>query len=198
VLKTRRLGYDGKGQRIVRTQRELADAWRALGEAPSILEGFVAFSRELSIVAARGLDGAVAAYDAVENRHENHILKTTIAPATLSADRAAAAHATAAQVLAALDYVGVIGVELFDTPQGLIVNELAPRVHNSGHWTMDACAISQFEQHVRAVMGWPLGSPDRHSDAVMTNLLGEEALGWEGRALPGRKMGHTTLLKPKS
>jgi 5-(carboxyamino)imidazole ribonucleotide synthase len=213
VLKTRRMGYDGKGQRIVRTQSELAEAWRTLKEAPSILEGFVAFSRELSIVAARGVNGATAVYDVVENIHEHHILRTTLAPAVLSADRAAAAHAMADKVLAALDYVGVIAVELFDTPHGLLVNELAPRVHNSGHWTMDGCAVSQFEQHVRAAMGWPLGSAERHSDAVMTNLLGEEALGWEGRALapgqslhlygktdavPGRKMGHTTLLRPKS
>jgi 5-(carboxyamino)imidazole ribonucleotide synthase len=213
VLKTRRMGYDGKGQRIVRTQSELAEAWRALKEAPCILEGFVAFTRELSVVAARGLDGATAAYDVVENQHEHHILKTTIAPALLSADRAAGAAAVADRVLAALDYVGVIGVELFDTPDGLLVNELAPRVHNSGHWTMDACSVSQFEQHVRAVMGWPLGSPNRHSDAVMTNLLGSEALGWETRwlrpgqslhlygkteAVAGRKMGHTTQIRPKT
>jgi 5-(carboxyamino)imidazole ribonucleotide synthase len=213
VLKTRRMGYDGKGQRIVRTQSELAAAWRDLKGVPTILEGFVPFTRELSVVAARGSDGAIAAYDPVENRHEDHILKTTIAPAVMSRARSDAAIGIAGTILTALDYVGVIGVEMFDTPAGLLVNELAPRVHNSGHWTMDACAVSQFEQHVRAVMGWPLGSAARHSDATMTNLLGDEALGWEGRPLgpmqslhlygkaearPGRKMGHLTTLSPKT
>lgn len=213
VLKTRRMGYDGKGQRIVRTRSDLDPAWAELKKAPCILEGFVPFTRELSVVAARGLDGQIAAYDPVENRHENHILKTTIAPALMTPDRARDAVALAGRILEALDYVGVIGVELFDTPSGLLVNELAPRVHNSGHWTMDACTISQFEQHVRAVMGWSLGSPERQSDAVMINLLGEEALGWAGRPLKpgqslhlygktearaGRKMGHLTTLSPKS
>lgn len=211
VLKTRRLGYDGKGQQIVRTMDDLAAAWTAMKRVPCILEGFVAFSRELSVVAARGVDGQIAAYDPVENRHENHILKTTLAPARMTPERSAAAVALAGRILDALAYVGVIGVELFDTPGGLLVNELAPRVHNSGHWTQDACAVSQFEQHVRAVMGWPLGSPERHSDAEMTNLLGDEALGWAGRALapgqslhlygkaearPERKMGHLTTLSP--
>jgi 5-(carboxyamino)imidazole ribonucleotide synthase len=213
VLKTRRMGYDGKGQRIVHSAEALAQAWRDLKGAPMILEGFVAFSRELSVVAARGLDGSVAAFDPVENRHEHHILKTTIAPARMAASASAVALDIAARVLTALDYVGVIGVEMFDTADGFLVNELAPRVHNSGHWTMDACSVSQFEQHVRAVMGWPLGSPERHSDAVMLNLLGADALGWEARTLapgqslhlygktdarPGRKMGHLTTLSPKS
>lgn len=213
VLKTRRMGYDGKGQHVVRSLEELSEAFRRLKSVPCILEGFVPFTRELSIVAARGLDGLIEAYAPVENRHEDHILKTTIAPASMTPERSAGAVAMAKTILSALDYVGVIGVELFDTPAGLLVNELAPRVHNSGHWTMDACAVSQFEQHVRAVMGWPLGSPERHSDAVMTNLLGEEALGWQSRpvgagqslhlygktdARPGRKMGHVTTLSPKS
>jgi 5-(carboxyamino)imidazole ribonucleotide synthase len=213
VLKTRRMGYDGKGQRIVRTRSDLDAAWQALKSAPCILEGFVEFTRELSVVAARGLDGRVEAYDPVENRHEDHILKTTIAPAAMTPERANDAAGLAGRILAALDYVGVIGVELFDTPAGLLVNELAPRVHNSGHWTIDACTVSQFEQHVRAVLGWPLGPSGRHSDAVMINLLGDEALGWQGRALtsgqslhlygkadarPGRKMGHLTTLSPKS
>lgn len=212
VLKTRRMGYDGKGQRIVRSSDALAVAWGELSRAPCVLEGFVSFSRELSVVAARGLDGTVAAFDPVENVHENHILKTTIAPASMPLSLSESAIALAKRIVNALDYVGVIGVELFDTPRGLLVNELAPRVHNSGHWTMDACSVSQFEQHVRAVMGWPLGSPERHSDAVMTNLLGEEALGWGARALhpgqslhlygkaearPGRKMGHLTTLSAK-
>jgi 5-(carboxyamino)imidazole ribonucleotide synthase len=213
VIKTRRMGYDGKGQRIVRNRAELADARRAFKSVPCIVEGFVSFTRELSVVAARGVDGQVRTYDPVENRHENHILKTTIAPARMPQNRRDEAVRLAERILAALDYVGVIGVELFDTPDGLLVNELAPRVHNSGHWTMDACTVGQFEQHVRAVMGWPLGSPERHSDAVMTNLLADEALGWQGRPLPphqalhlygkaearpGRKMGHLTTLSPKS
>ena len=213
VLKTRRMGYDGKGQRIVRSTNELAEAWRALNGAPCILEGFVPFTRELSVVAARGIDGTVAAYEPVENRHEDHILKATIAPAIMAPAMSRSAIGIAGEILTALDYVGTIGVEMFDTPGGLLVNELAPRVHNSGHWTMDACTASQFEQHVRAVMGWPLASPERHSDAVMVNLLGEEALGWAGRPLaagqslhlygkaearPGRKMGHLTTLSPKS
>lgn len=212
VLKTRRMGYDGKGQRIVRDRNALAAAWEDLKRAPCILEGFVDFSREMSVVAARSVDGQIAAYDPVENRHEDHILKSTIAPAKMMPGQADKAIALAGRILTALDYVGVIGVELFDTPGGLLVNELAPRVHNSGHWTMDACAVSQFEQHVRAVMGWPLGAPARHSDAVMTNLLGDEALGWAERPLqpgqslhlygktetrPGRKMGHLTTLTPK-
>lgn len=212
VLKTRRMGYDGKGQKIVRTRGELSEAFRALKAVPCILEGFIAFSREVSVVAARGSDGRIEAYDPVENRHEDHILKTTIAPASMTASLAQSATEIAAKVLAALDYIGVIGVEMFDTPEGMLVNELAPRVHNSGHWTTDACTVSQFEQHVRAVMGWPLGSPARHSDAVMSNLLGDEALGWECRRLEpgqslhlygkaearqGRKMGHITRLSPK-
>lgn len=213
VLKTRRMGYDGKGQRIVRSPTELFAAWHALRSAPSILEGFVPFTRELSVVAARSMDGTVAAYDPVENRHEDHILKTTIAPAIMTPAMSRAAIGMAEKILAALDYVGTIGVEFFETPGGLLVNELAPRVHNSGHWTMDACTFSQFEQHVRAVIGWPLGTSERHSDAVMINLLGEEALGWANRPLaarqslhlygkidarPGRKMGHLTTLSPKS
>lgn len=212
ILKTRRMGYDGKGQQIVRSRSELGAAFVSFNSVPCLLEGFVWFTRELSVVAARGADGQIAAYDPVENLHENHILKTTIAPAEMSPSRSAEAVSLAGRTLNALDYVGVIGVELFDTPAGLLVNELAPRVHNSGHWTIDACAVSQFEQHVRAVMGWPIGPTDRHSDAVMTNLLGQDALGWENRLLepgqalhlygkgearPGRKMGHLTELRPK-
>ena len=212
VLKTARFGYDGKGQRMVRTDGQLMAAWDALHRAPCILEGFVPFRRELSLVAARGGDGSLACYDLVENRHENHILRTTLAPARASGRTRAAARRIAETLLAAFDYVGVMGVELFETEGGeLLVNEIAPRVHNSGHWTIDACTVSQFELHMRAVAGWPLGDTVRHSDAVMTNLLGDEIERWQelasqpatalhhygkGEARAGRKMGHVTRLYP--
>jgi 5-(carboxyamino)imidazole ribonucleotide synthase len=212
VLKTSRFGYDGKGQRMVRTPDALMSAWEALHRAPCILEGFVAFRRELSLVAARGIDGTTASYDLVENRHEDHILRTTLAPARASGRTRADARLIAETLLGAFGYVGVMGVELFETDGGeLLVNEIAPRVHNSGHWTLDACTVSQFEQHMRAVAGWPLGDTQRHSDAVMTNLLGDEIERWEalalqpstavhhygkGAARAGRKMGHFTRLYP--
>jgi 5-(carboxyamino)imidazole ribonucleotide synthase len=212
VLKTARLGYDGKGQRIVRANDQLAPAWDELKRVPCILEGFVDFTRELSVVAARGMDGTVACYDLVENRHENHILRTTLAPARATQREKAEAVQIASRLLAAFDYVGVMAVEMFETRSGqLLVNEIAPRVHNSGHWTIDGCVVSQFEQHIRAVAGWPLGDAARHSDAVMTNLLGPEANAWDryarepatavhlygkGEARPGRKMGHVTRTYP--
>ncbi len=212
VLKTARLGYDGKGQRIVRTAEQLAAAWNELKRVPCILEGFVDFTRELSVVAARGIDGQIACYDLVENRHEDHILRTTLAPARATARVKAEAIRIAGRLLEAFDYVGVMAVEMFETPDGrLLVNEIAPRVHNSGHWTIDGCAVSQFEQHIRAVCGWPLGDTTRHSDAVMTNLLGVEAHEWakladeraigvhlygKSAAREGRKMGHVTRLYP--
>ncbi len=212
VLKTARLGYDGKGQRILRTNDQLTAAWNELKRVPCILEGFVDFARELSVVAARGQDGQIACFDLVENQHEQHVLRTTLAPAKAAQRVKAEAAKIAAQLLQAFDYVGVMAVEMFETRDGrLLVNEIAPRVHNSGHWTIDACAVNQFEQHVRAIAGWPLGDPARHSDAVMTNLLGDEAEAWEqyartpstavhlygkGEARPGRKMGHVTRLYP--
>ena len=212
VLKTSRLGYDGKGQRIVRAADQLAGAWDELKRVPCILEGFVDFTRELSVVAARGVDGKTACYDLVENRHENHILRTTLAPAKAAARLKREAVQIAEKLLDAFDYVGVMAVEMFETRDGrLLVNEIAPRVHNSGHWTIDACAVSQFEQHIRAVCGWPLGDTTRHCDAVMTNLLGNEAGTWptlaaepaiavhhygKGEARAGRKMGHVTRLYP--
>ncbi len=212
VLKTARLGYDGKGQKIVRANEQLATAWNELKRVPCILEGFVDFSRELSVVAARGQDGQVASFDLVENRHENHILRMTLAPAKAAQRVKAEAAKVATQLLEAFDYVGVMAVEMFEARDGrLLVNEIAPRVHNSGHWTIDACAVSQFEQHIRAIAGWSLGDPARHSDAVMTNLLGAEADAWrdyargtatavhlygKGEARPGRKMGHVTRLYP--
>ena len=212
VLKTARLGYDGKGQKIVRSNDQLAAAWNELKRVPCILEGFVDFVRELSVVAARGQDGEVACFDLVENQHENHILRTTLAPAKATPRVKSEAVRIATQLLQSFDYVGVMAVEMFETRDGpLLVNEIAPRVHNSGHWTIDACAVSQFEQHIRAVAGWPLGDPTRHSDAVMTNLLGPEANAWreysrapatalhlygKGDARDGRKMGHVTRLYP--
>lgn len=217
ILKTRRFGYDGKGQARVGSASEIARAFSEIGRAPSVLEGWVAFDCEVSVLVARSLAGAVQFYDIPVNTHENGILKTSAAPSRMPSAHIARAQEMAAKIADALDYVGVLGVEMFyargrgDEP--LIVNEIAPRVHNSGHWTLDACAVSQFENHVRAVAGWPLGSTDRHSDAVMTNLLGPEALDWpvfaadpqncvhlygKRDARPGRKMGHVTRILPRS
>ncbi len=223
ILKTRRLGYDGKGQtRITAGDSDLSAAydkaiefaWAEVGAAPSILEGFVPFVREISIIGARGADGEVRLYDPVENVHRNGILKTSTVPAAVSDETAGKARAATRKLLDALDYVGVVGVEFFVLDNGeVVVNEYAPRVHNSGHWTQDACAVSQFEQHIRAVAGWPLGDPARHSNAVMENLIGDEANGWRAfageagacvhlygkrEARPGRKMGHVTQIKAKS
>lgn len=217
ILKTRRFGYDGKGQAKIGQAGEAHAAYDEIGRAPAILEGFVPFEREISVVVARGLDGAIAAYDPVENVHTNHILDRTYAPAALDEALAGEARAIAAKIVAELDYVGVMGVEMFLLPKGapgprLLVNEIAPRVHNSGHWTQDACAVGQFEQHIRAICGWPLGSPARHSDAVMTNLIGDDVHEWpklaaepgaalhlygKAEARPGRKMGHVTRLYPR-
>ncbi|MEC8025820.1 MAG: 5-(carboxyamino)imidazole ribonucleotide synthase, partial [Myxococcota bacterium] len=209
IIKTRRFGYDGKGQRLVRTADEAFAAFRDLRSAPCIAEGFVKFDRELSIIAARTPDGTCATWDISENIHENHVLRRSRVPVPEAIPQAKHAQTLAQTILQALDYVGVIGIELFDTPDGLLVNELAPRVHNSGHWTADACVTGQFEQHVRAISGWALGETTRHSDAIMTNLLGEEVDAWDSLATtsrtkihlygkrdrrPGRKMGHITRL----
>ncbi len=213
ILKTRRLGYDGKGQARIERAEDAQAALDALNGAPAILEGFVPFAREISVIGARGLDGAVACYDAGENVHEDGILRSTTVPGAVSARLRAEAALAAGRILNALDYVGVIGVELFETPAGLVVNEFAPRVHNTGHWTIEACVIDQFQQHVRAVCGWPIGDGARHSDAVMTNLIGDAAKDWlaiaadpgaglhlygKGEARPGRKMGHVTRLTPRA
>lgn len=204
ILKTRRFGYDGKGQARVASVAEVVAAQQRLDQ-PTVLEGFVDFRREVSVIAARGKNGALAVYDPGENVHRDGILHSTTVPAELTAGTAAAARDIAAAVLGALDYVGVLGVELFDTSEGLVVNEIAPRVHNSGHWTQDGAVTCQFEQHVRAVSGWPLGDPARHSDMVMTNLVGADVeraltlaaeagcalhLYGKAEARPGRKMGH--------
>jgi 5-(carboxyamino)imidazole ribonucleotide synthase len=213
VLKTRRFGYDGKGQVRIDAPSEAAAAWAALGGAESILEGFVAFDREVSVVAARASDGTFAAYDLCLNEHRNHILDVTWVPAGLGGEIEQQALGAARQIAAALDYVGVITVEMFVVPGAagptIVVNEIAPRVHNSGHWTIEGAAASQFEQHIRAVCGWPLGSPQRLGRIEMRNLIGDDIDGWAeilrqpgahlhhyGKAVarPGRKMGHVTTV----
>ncbi|MDE0850452.1 5-(carboxyamino)imidazole ribonucleotide synthase [Yoonia sp.] len=204
ILKTRTMGYDGKGQVRIMTPDQAEQALIDMAGAPAILEGFVDFSIEVSIIAARNPDGAVACYDPGQNVHVNGILSTTTVPAKLSPTQRTDAILLAARIMNALDYVGVMGVELFVTPKGLIVNEIAPRVHNSGHWTQNGCVIDQFEQHIRAVAGWPLGDGSRHSNVVMDNLIGDDmdnvpdaaktnaAIHLYGKAdvKPGRKMGH--------
>jgi len=177
-LKTRRFGYDGKGQVMLRANKPItaSEAVNQLGNVPLILEELIPFSREVSVIAVRGLKGETCSYDVAENVHENHILKTSTLPANLTDKAKADARQIAEKILSELEYVGTMGVEFFVVDDGgesrLLVNEIAPRVHNSGHWTMDACPYSQFEQHMRAVAGWPLQPCDRHSDVVMTNLLG--------------------------
>ncbi|MHA6325366.1 5-(carboxyamino)imidazole ribonucleotide synthase [Roseivivax sp. CAU 1753] len=205
ILKTRRFGYDGKGQARIATPEDAAAALADMAGAPAILEGFVDFSHEVSVIAARGISGEVACFDPGENLHKDGILRSTTVPARLTAAQRQDAVLLAGRILTALDYVGVMGVELFVTPQGLIVNEIAPRVHNSGHWTQNACTTDQFEQHIRAVAGWPLGDGSRFADVVMGNLIGSDmdqvptllrdrdvALHLYGKAevKPGRKMGH--------
>ncbi len=205
ILKTRRFGYDGKGQVRLRTPDDAAAAFDAMAGAPAILEGFVDFELEISAIAARSTTGDVAVFDPGHNVHVDGILRTTTVPAPIATNVRDAAIAAASTILDALDYVGVLGVEFFVTGDGLLVNEIAPRVHNSGHWTQNGCAVDQFEQHVRAVAGWPLGDPSRHADIVMENLIGSEintlaAVAQESNvavhgygkaeAKPGRKMGH--------
>ena len=215
LLKTRRLGYDGKGQVKIGSPDEAGAAIEAIAYAPAIVESFVPFEREVSVLAVRGWDGALAFYDPPENRHANQILQETQVPAQISDDVAERARGVAEGFARKLDYVGVLCIELFvvETENGteLLVNEMAPRVHNSGHWTIEACAVSQFENHIRAVAGWPLGSTARHSNAVMENLIGQQADNWpaisaepgaalhlygKGEAREGRKMGHVTRLSP--
>ncbi len=212
ILKTTRLGYDGKGQARIMTPEDAPAALAAMGGAEAVLEGFVPFTMEVSVIAARGLDGQVAAYDPGENVHRDGILHTTTVPSRLPPARRSDAVLIAARILNALDYVGVMGVELFVTPQGLLVNEIAPRVHNSGHWTQNGCAVDQFEQHIRAVAGWPLGDGSRHSDVTMENLIGDEVdripvlareagvaihLYGKAEARAGRKMGHVNRVRPR-
>ncbi len=214
VLKTTRYGYDGKGQARLRTPADLAPGFARLQPKPLILEGFVDFAAELSVIVARGADGAVSAFDTVENRHRDGILDLTLAPARIDPAIAEQAQAVARQIAVALDLVGLLAVELFVDAHGrVLVNEIAPRPHNSGHWTIDACPASQFELHIRAIAGLPLPPGSRHSDAVMKNLVGPDdvarwpaILGTPGliphlygkaEARPQRKMGHVTRLFPK-
>jgi 5-(carboxyamino)imidazole ribonucleotide synthase len=206
LLKTRREGYDGKGQAWVHDASQAEAAFAAIGAKPAILEAKAAFVRELSVIAARGRDGHVVCYPVGENTHADGILRTTLAPAPAYQDVQPHAEAIARKVLESLDYVGVLGVELFELSDGrLLVNEVAPRVHNTGHWTQDGCLCDQFEQHIRAVAGWPLGPAEAHASVRMENLLGPEVDRWpeiaaqpyarlhlygKGEARPGRKMGH--------
>jgi 5-(carboxyamino)imidazole ribonucleotide synthase len=209
ILKTTRLGYDGKGQVKLEADAEIPAAWASMNNAACVLEGFVAFDREVSVIAARGLDGSVACFDPGENIHREGILRTTTVPAKLNPGQRADAVLIAARILNALDYVGVMGVELFVTPRGLLVNEIAPRVHNSGHWTQQGCTVDQFEQHIRAVAGLPLGDGNRYADVVMENLIGDDVLRvpdllkardtavhlyGKGTPRPGRKMGHVNRI----
>ncbi|MDD9798018.1 MAG: 5-(carboxyamino)imidazole ribonucleotide synthase [Alphaproteobacteria bacterium] len=232
ILKTRHFGYDGKGQWHIdikgdkaikgskaikgekadkTNQHTLQNAFTALDGRAAIAESFVPFEREISVLGARAFDGTIAVFDSVENRHEKAILRQTFAPAHINNSMAEAAQEIATKLLTALDYIGILAVELFVCGDKLLVNEIAPRVHNSGHWTQDACHTSQFEQHIRAIAGWPLGDPTRHHDAIMRNLLGDEinhtqAIRDEPNAKihiygkhtvrPQRKMGHVNWLYP--
>lgn len=217
VLKTRRFGYDGKGQVKITAETDLAQAWEEIGHFPAILEGFVSFAREVSVVAARAADGSFAAFDVCENEHRDHILALTQVPARIGQAAAEAAIEAARQIGEALGYVGVFAVEFFlvedEAGQQPIVNEIAPRVHNSGHWTSEGAETSQFHQHVRAVCGFPLGSPARRGRVTMQNLIGDQAGDWRAvlaepgahlhlygkrEARPGRKMGHVTRVTRES
>jgi 5-(carboxyamino)imidazole ribonucleotide synthase len=212
ILKTRRFGYDGKGHALIKNGTDPVTAWREVGGQPCILEAFVPFEREISVVAARDHDGRVECFDVTENEHRDHILKVSRVPAAIPEAAAAQARTIAETIAQKFAYVGVLAVELFVLRGGaLLVNEIAPRVHNSGHWTLDGASVSQFEQHIRAVAGWPLGKPIRRGRVEMTNLLGDEVeqyrdwLAVPGAAVhlygktavrPGRKMGHVTRIFP--
>ncbi len=209
ILKTRRFGYDGKGQVRLKTEADAQKAWEELGMTPCVLEGFVGFSNEVSVIGARSQSGEVVCFDPGENIHRDGILHSTTIPARLTLAQKTDAVILTGKILNALDYVGVMGVEIFVTAQKLMVNEIAPRVHNSGHWTQNGCTIDQFEQHIRAIASWPLGDGQRHSNVVMTNLIGEEVndvqalsrdtsvglhLYGKADAKPGRKMGHVNKI----
>ena len=223
ILKTRRLGYDGKGQARLRTSNDADAALSDIGHAAAILEGHIGFEREVSVILVRGLAGdgsdtiAAATYDIPLNTHRDGILDRSVVPAPLSERDREEAVAIAGKIASALDYIGVLAVELFHLSDAdgshLVVNEIAPRVHNSGHWTMDACTVDQFENHIRAVVGWPLGATTRHSDAEMINLIGRDVddlylhltdraaslhIYGKNEARDGRKMGHLNRLRPKT
>ncbi len=210
VLKSRRMGYDGKGQIRLNVGDDAASIWAELGAAEAVLERWITFEREISVITARNAEGRKASYVPVENHHENHILAKTIAPAPISADQAHDAMALAEKIADGLDLVGLLAVEMFQLADGrILVNELAPRPHNSGHWSIDACIVSQFEQAVRAITGLPLGPTERFADAEMDNLLGNAVDDWpelvrrpdarlhlygKTPVRPGRKHGHVTTL----
>ncbi len=212
VLKTRRFGYDGKGQVTINKTTAVELAWRDVGGQPCILEAFVPFVREVSVIAARGADGSVECFDVTENEHRDHILKVSRVPAAVSPGAVQEARRIAETIAQTFGYVGVLAVEMFvKSDGGLLVNETAPRVHNSGHWTIDGASVSQFEQHMRAVAGWPLAKPIRRGRIEMINLIGSEfedyrawltvpgaAVHLYGKAAvrPGRKMGHVTRVFP--
>ncbi|MBT0958159.1 5-(carboxyamino)imidazole ribonucleotide synthase [Alphaproteobacteria bacterium KMM 3653] len=213
ILKTRRFGYDGKGQVRIADRAEAEVAFAQMAGAPAILEGFVNFSHEVSVIVARNASGQVSCFDPAENLHRDGILRTSTVPARLSNSQQQDAILLAGRIATALDYIGVMGVELFVTPGALVVNEIAPRVHNSGHWTQNGCTIDQFEQHIRAITGLPLGDGRRHADVVMENLIGDDmdrlpalleepaaALHLYGKAevRAGRKMGHVNRVTPLS
>jgi len=207
VLKTRRFGYDGKGQAIIKKESDIESAWATMKNAPAILEAFIPFKREVSVIAARSFTGETAAYPLIENVHKNHILHQSIAPAANDDGRA---QGLAVQIMSALNYVGVMATEFFELHDGtLLVNEIAPRVHNSGHWTQDAGCIDQFELHIRAICGWPLGDTTPQHKMEMINLIGDDINDWETLAQdpktflhlygkkdvkPGRKMGHVNRI----
>jgi 5-(carboxyamino)imidazole ribonucleotide synthase len=216
VLKTRRFGYDGKGQVKIAEGVDLTQAWDEIGHFPAILEGFVTFAREVSVVAARAVDGSFAAFDVCENEHRDHILALTQVPARIAPAAAEAAIEAARRIGEALAYVGVFAVEFFlvadESGDQVVVNEIAPRVHNSGHWTSEGAQTSQFHQHVRAVCGFPLGATTRRGRVTMQNLIGDQANDWRAilaepgthlhlygkrEARPGRKMGHVTRVAPE-
>lgn len=209
IMKTRRLGYDGKGQVPLDRPEDAAAAWAGLGRVPCIVEGFVAYRCEISVIAARSQRGEVVCFEPGENVHRDGILRTTRVPARISGAERAEALRAATAIVESLEYVGVMGIELFVTADGVAVNEIAPRVHNSGHWTQNGCTVDQFEQHLRCVAGWPLGDGSRHSDVEMTNLIGDDVLNLAGLAgdpglalhvygkadvRPGRKMGHVNRI----
>lgn len=212
ILKTRRFGYDGKGQVRIDATSDLTQIWDDIKGQAWIFEGFVDFAFEVSVIFARGHDGAIAAFDVTQNIHQNGILHTSVVPSSLNKAQGAAALLQASIIARALDHVGVLAIEFFVSKDGdLIVNEIAPRVHNSGHWTMDGCNVCQFQQHIRAVAGWPLGDPTRHSAQIeMTNLIGDDVDNWQSlaaetgaflhlygkrQARAGRKMGHVNRVK---
>ena len=213
ILKTRRMGYDGRGQVMLNGSELLEQAWQSLGAVPSILEGFISFDSEVSVIIARGIDGSVKAYPPITNRHRNHILDTSHVPSSLPEEQIKRAITIATKLSETLDYVGVLAVELFVKGDELLFNEFAPRVHNSGHWSIEGAVTSQFEQHIRAICGLPLGSTELLGRIEMTNLIGEEVneldsllaepgahlhLYGKTQARPNRKMGHITRVFPKT